>query len=244
MAPRLLSLADGALLVEVGDAISPALLERVSALDAAVRAEAEAGRLPGVVETVPTYRSLAILYDPLVTTRAALERAVVPLLDAPAAPVARQARTWRLPVRYGGEHGPDLDGVARVCGLAPEEVAALHAGTSYVVYVLGFLPGFAYLGDVPEAIRVPRRTDPRTRVPAGSVAVADRQTAVYPWESPGGWQLLGRCPVPLFDARRSPPALLAPSDRVAFEPVSLERYREIEADLAAGRLAPEELAER
>lgn len=242
MTPRLLSLADGALVVELGDAIARPLLEQVSALDAAVRREVGAGRLEGVVETVPTYRSLAILYDPLRTTRAALERGIAPLLDARDAPGPARGRTWRLPVRYGGEHGPDLERVAASCGLAPSEVIALHARTTYDVYVVGFLPGFAYMGDVAEAIRLPRRNDPRTRVPAGSVAIAGQQTAVYPWESPGGWHLLGRCPVPLFDPRRPQPALLAPADRVAFEAVSEQEYRALEADAAAGRLAPEELA--
>ena len=145
---------------------------------------------------------------------------------------------------YGGEWGPDLAAVAAACGRCPDEVVALHAGATYDVYVLGFLPGFAYLGDVAEEIRVPRRKEPRTRVPPGSVAVAGAQTAVYPWESPGGWNLLGRCPVPLFDPRRRGGALLAPADRVRFEPVSRERFAGLEADLAAGRLDPGELAGR
>jgi inhibitor of KinA len=242
MTPRFLALADRALVVELGDAISPPLLAQVSALDAAVRGEVEAERLEGVVETVPSYRSLAILYDPLRTTRAALEQRIAPLLAAPATSRQVQARTWRLPVLYGGEHGPDLEHVARACGLAPADVVALHAGTTYDVYVLGFLPGFAYMGQLPETIRLPRRPEPRTRVAAGSVAVAGEQTAVYPWESPGGWHLLGRCPVPLFDPRRSPPALLAPADRVRFEPVLEDRFRELETSLAAGRVTPEELA--
>jgi KipI family sensor histidine kinase inhibitor len=242
MPARLLSLADGALVVELGDAIERPVLEQVAALDAAVLAELGAGRLEGVLETVPSYRSLAILYDPLRTTRAALERRIAPLLDVRRAAAARGARTWRLPVCYGGEHGPDLDAVAAASGLAPGDVVALHAGEAYDVYVLGFLPGFAFMGDVPARIRLPRRADPRTRVPAGSVAIAGQQTAIYPWESPGGWHLLGRCPVPLFDPRRSPPALLAPADRVVFEPVDEARLRALEADLAAGRVAPEELA--
>jgi inhibitor of KinA len=242
MPPRLLSLADGALVVELGDTIDRSLLEQVSALDAAVHRAMAAGRLEGVLETVPTYRSLAILYDPLRTTRAALERGVAPLLAARAGTVRREARTWKLPVRYGGEHGPDLEHVAAATGLAPGDVVALHQRETYDVYVLGFLPGFAFMGNVAPEIRLPRRTDPRTRVPAGSVAIAGQQTAIYPWESPGGWHLLGRCPVPLFDARRASPALLAPADRVAFEAVDEDRFRELEAAFAAGRIAPEELA--
>lgn len=242
MGPRLSSLGDGALVVELGDAIERSVLEQVSALDAAVRAELAAGRLAGVLETVPTYRSLAIVYDPLRTTRAALERRIVPLLDARRKPARRGTRTWKLPVRYGGEYGPDLEAVAAASGLAPDDVVALHLGETYDVYVLGFLPGFAFMGDVAAALRLPRRADPRTRVPAGSVAIAGQQTAIYPCESPGGWHLLGRCPVPLFDPRRSPPALLAPADRVVFEAVDEERFRLLEAAFAAGRLAPEEVA--
>lgn len=239
---RLLALADGALVVELGAAIDRGLLGEVSALEAAVRAELEAGRLAGVLELVPSYRSLAILYDPLRTTRAELVRSVEPLLASRGGSLRRSGRSWRLPVHYGGDHGPDLAHVASACGLGPDQVPALHAGPEYAVYVLGFLPGFAFMGDVPGVLRLPRRADPRTRVPAGSVAIAGQQTAIYPCESPGGWHLLGRCPVPLFDPRRDPPALLAPGDRVAFEPVPAERFRELEADLAAGRLDPEELA--
>ncbi len=243
MAPRLLALADRALVVELGDEISRPLLARVSALDAALRAELDRGGLEGVVETVPSYRSVAIVYDPLRTTRAALERRVAPLLGAPldAAP-APPSRTWTLPVLYGGAAGPDLADVAAARGLSTDDAIALHAGTTYDVYVLGFLPGFAYLGDVPPELRLPRRREPRTRVAAGSVAIAGAQTAIYPCESPGGWHLVGRCPVPLFDPRRARPALLAPSDRVRFAPVCEERFRELEASIAAGRLEPEELA--
>lgn len=239
---RFLALADRALVVELGDAISPPLLAQVSDLDAAVRAEVAAGRLEGVVETVPSYRSLAVLYDPLRTSRAALERRIAPLLEAPPEARREEARTWRLPVRYGGAHGPDLEHVARACGLAPAEVIALHAGSTYDVYVLGFLPGFAYMGRLPQAIRLPRRAEPRTRIAAGSVAIAGEQTAVYPCESPAGWHLLGRCPVPLFDPRRSPPSLLSPADRVRFEPIEEDRFRELEAAVATGRTSPEELA--
>ncbi len=244
MALRLLSLADRALVGELGAEISRPLLARVSALDAALRAERERGGLEGVVETVPSYRSVAIVYDPLRTTRAALEPRIAPLLEGALldAAVAPKGRTWTLPVLDGGASGPDLADVAAARGLSEGDAIALHAGTTYDVYVLGFLPGFAYLGDVAPELRLPRRTEPRTRVAAGSVAIAGAQTAIYPSESPGGWHLIGRCPVPLFDPRRPRPALLAPADRVRFEPVTEERLREIEASLAAGRLDPEELA--
>lgn len=243
MTPRFLALADRALVVELGNEISRSLLARVSALDAAIRGEAERGGIEGVVETVPSYRSVAVLYDPLRTTHAALEQRIASLLEAPPeAGAAGTSRTWLLPVLYGGAAGPDLAEVAAARGLAAAEAAALHAQPTYDVYVLGFLPGFAYMGDVSPQLRLPRRTDPRTRVPAGSVAIAERQTAIYPCESPGGWHLVGRCPVPLFDPRRRRAALLAPSDRVRFESVSQERFREIEGALATGGLDPESFA--
>jgi KipI family sensor histidine kinase inhibitor len=241
MPPRFLSLGDSALVVELGDAIERSVLDEVAALDRAVLAAVRAGRLEGVLETVPTYRSLAVVYDPLRTTRATLERRIAPLLARRRTSAARRTRTFRLPVCYGGEHGPDLDAVAEASGLAPADVVLLHQRETYDVYVLGFLPGFAFMGDVAAPLRLPRRADPRTRVPAGSVAIAGQQTAIYPWQSPGGWHLLGRCPVPLFDARRSPPALLAPADRVVFEAVDAARFRELEAAFAAGKIAPEEL---
>ncbi len=243
MAHRLLALADRALVVELGDEISRPLLARVSALDAVLRAELAGGGLEGVVETVPSYRSVAIVYDPLRTTRAALERRIAPLLGGGSEAASTPAsRIWTLPVLYGGAAGPDLAAVAAARGLPAAEAIALHARTAYDVYVLGFLPGFAYMGDVAPELRLPRRAEPRTRVAAGSVAIAGTQTAIYPCESPGGWHVIGRCPVPLFDPRRARPALLAPADRVRFEPVPEERFRELEASLAAGRLDPEELA--
>jgi inhibitor of KinA len=231
MQPRYLPLGDSALTVEFGDRIDRSLVAAVAALDARLNRDLAAGRLPGVIETVPTYRSLTILFDPLVLRRRALQAWVEQVLEltepAPAAP----GRLWRLPVCYGGAFGPDLEGVARACGLSPEGVVELHRGEQYLVYMLGFLPGFAFMGDVPSALRMPRRAEPRTRVPAGSVAIAGAQTAIYPWASPGGWQLLGRCPVPLFDPLTPEPALLAPGDRVEFAAISPARLRELEQEI-------------
>jgi KipI family sensor histidine kinase inhibitor len=146
-------------------------------------------------------------------------------------------------VVYGGEDGPDLVDVAHAGGLDPAAVIEAHAGVDYVVYMLGFLPGFPFMGDVPPALRLPRRSEPRVRVPAGSVAIATGLTAIYPWESPGGWHLLGRCPAPLFDPSLNPPALLAAGDRVRFMPVTIEAMAGIEADLRAGRLDAQQWAQ-
>ncbi len=214
MTVRFLSAGDRALVVEFGDRVDRALSAEVLRLDAVIGSDA----IQGVVETVPTFRSLMIHYDPLVITRAELERAIRSLLDhetgSPAA-----ATLWHLPACYEGAFAPDLDEVARHTGLTPAEVVALHSGTRFHVYMLGFLPGFPYMGDLPDALALPRRADPRLRVPAGSISIATNLTAIYPYESPGGWHLIGATPIRLFDERRPKPALFTPGDCVLFQPI-------------------------
>jgi inhibitor of KinA len=236
MSVRLLNAGDGALTIEFGDAISPELVARVGALERALDAARARGELPGVIETVPTFRSLTVLYDPLATRRAELDTALLSLVGQGLQAEPVPPRRWRLPVCYGGEFGADLDDVAAASGQSPEEVVRLHTGTEFTVYMLGFMPGFPFMGILPEVLSVPRRTEPRVRVPAGSVAITGRLTAIYPWESPGGWQLLGRCPVPLFDAAAPSPVLLAPGDLVSFEPVPAARFAALEAALRASAM--------
>lgn len=235
---RLLDAGDAALTVEFGDAIDPGLLAAVNALDAAVERLARAGGLPGLIEAVPTFRSLTLLYDPLLTCRADVEAALAPLLAGAGETQAASGRHWRLPVCYGGEAGPDLEATATAIGATADEVVALHAGTEYRVYMLGFMPGFPFMGDLPERLRLPRRAEPRLRVAPGSVAIATGLSAIYPWESPGGWHLLGRCPVRLFDPAAAEPSLLAAGDCVRFEPVSAAEYARLAAAVAAGELPP------
>lgn len=212
MAPRLLELGDAALTLELGARIDPAINARVMAARDAV---AEAG-LAGITDLVPTYRSLTVHFDPLVADRAAL----VAQLHAAAAATQKSAlagRHFEIPVRFGGADGPDLDEVAKATGRSAEEIVATLCGLELRVYLIGFLPGFPYLGDLPEWLRLPRRATPRTAVPANSVAIAGPQAAVYPWQSPGGWHLLGRTTVTMFDASDAGrPALLAPGDTVRF----------------------------
>ena len=236
MTVRLLDAGDGALTVELGDRITPDLVARVRALDQVLRAALARGDLPGVIETMPTFRSLTVLYDPLQTRRALLDPALTGLLQqADHAPVAA-GRRWRLPVCYGSSFGADLADVAAATGLAPDAVVQMHASTEVSVYMIGFMPGFPFMGDLPPALRMPRRREPRLRVPAGSVAITGSLTAIYPWQSPGGWQLIGRCPVPLFDAAAAQPALLAAGDRVRFEAVDTLRFAALEAAINAGEL--------
>lgn len=238
MTARLLDAGDGALTIEFGSSISQELAAEVAALEQALDAARAGGQLPGVTETVPTFRSLTVIYDPRVTRRAELDAALHALMGQRQSLQAAPPRHWRLPVCYGGAFGADLSEVAATCGRTPDEVIGLHAQTEFTVYMLGFMPGFPFMGSLPGALAVPRRSEPRLRVPAGSVAITGLLTAIYPWESPGGWQLLGRCPVPLFNPAWASPVLLAPGDRVGFEPVTAARHAELEAALRHGELQP------
>lgn len=226
MKVRFLSAGDRALVVEFGDRVDRALSDRVLRLNAAVTAGIKAGRLSGVSEAVPTFRSLMIHYDPMATTRAALEQAIGRLLGHRHS-TSLSATLWHVPVCYEGDYAPDLAEVARLTGLTSQQVVALHCGTRFHVYMLGFLPGFPYMGDLPERLTLPRRADPRLRVPAGSIAIATSLTAIYPYESPGGWHLIGATPIRLFDAEQPRPALFAPGDSVIFRPIDSAAFASI-----------------
>lgn len=228
MQARLLDAGDTAVTVEFGDGVDPLLLARVEAFDHALQAAIAEGRLPGIIETVPTFRSLTLIYNPLLTSRSDIDPVLQALLGSVHPASGDGGRLWRFPVCYGGEFGPDLEPLAEAVGLSPEGVVRLHAGTTVRVYMLGFLPGFPFMGDLPDVLAQPRRSEPRVRVPAGSVATAGRLTAIYPWESPGGWHLLGRCPVPLFSPQWPGAALLQPGDRVSFEAIDAAAYAGIE----------------
>lgn len=208
--PRVLPVGDAAATVELGDALDPATNARVRGLDHALR------RAPfeGFREAVPALRSLLVLYEPAVVRFDAVARAIAGRLGAKAPPP--QARRHEISVEYGGEHGPDLEPLASRLGMAPEALAQRHASVEYTAFMLGFSPGFAYLGLLPEPLDVPRRETPRLRVPAGSVGAAGRLTGIYPAASAGGWPLLGRTSRRLFDPEREEPSLLAPGDRVRF----------------------------
>ena len=229
MTARFLPSGDTAITVEFGDRIERGLSEAVLRLNERVRASG----LPGVVETVPTFRSLTIHFDPLVTDGSTLVPAVRRLIDG-ARVEAAASTLWRIPACYEAPHAPDLADVARSTGMGCDDVIRLHSGTRFHVYMLGFAPGYPYMGDLPEAITLPRRTDPRTRVPAGSIAIAAGMSAIYPVESPGGWHLIGATPIRLFDARRPRPALLRPGDAVSFLPVGVPEFDAIRAAVEAG----------
>lgn len=220
VSPAFLALGESALLVRFADRMDPHAWRRVQAL---YRKLAQRP-LPGQVELLPAYASLGIYFDPLQTSRPAVEQGVRERMAAVREDAPLSGREVVIPVCYGGEFGPDLEAVADVHGLTPAEVVALHAGAEYTVYMIGFTPGFPYLGGLPPELATPRRETPRTRVPAGSVGIAGDQTGVYPFDSPGGWQIIGRTPLKLFQPDRDPPSLLAPGDRVRFAPISPEAW--------------------
>ena len=219
-APRVEAFGDSGVLVTLGDRIELAASARAAALAEAIAA-ATAGK-PGWGRPINAYASVLISIDPLEPgVEAALDvvRTVVATASGSASAAGGQRPVLELPTRYGGPDGPDLETVAELHGLRPADVIELHAGMLYTVHFLGFAPGFAYLGELPSEIATPRLATPRTHVPAGSVAIADRQTAVYPFASPGGWRLLGRTTVDLWDVTADPPARLRARDRVRFVPI-------------------------
>lgn len=225
---RFLPAGDTAVLVEFGGRIDRGVSERVLRLSAQVRA----ANLAGVVETVPTIRSLLVHYDPLATNSASLTGAIENLLDSKQGET-QPVKLWRIPACYAASHAPDLAEVAQRTGLSAAKVVRLHSGTRYHVYMIGFVPGFPYMGDLPAPLSLPRRADPRVRVPAGSIAIATTMTAVYPLESPGGWHLIGATPIRLFDLRWVSPALISPGDAVQFEPIAADEFNAIRAAVAA-----------
>ena len=231
---RALPSGDTALVLEFGSKIDQAVSRRVLALHRRLRTL----DWQGVVASVPTFRSLLVHYDPDLIAAEALEARLGALADD-VEDTPDQGRAWRLPACYDAAVAPDIDAVAAATDLTPDQVAACHSATAYHVYMIGFLPGYPYMGDVPEALALPRREEPRLAVPPGSLAIATTMTAVYPLESPGGWHLIGRTPVRLFDPARAEPILLAPGDTVRFEPVALEAYEALEDQARAGALSIE-----
>ncbi len=213
-APAILPLGESALTIAIGDRVDPGL----NAWTRAIRDAIDRASLPGVREVIAAYATVTVFYDPLAADTGHLASALGEIargVEPP--PAAAPTRLHRVPVRYDGQ---DLEAVAGRTGLSVQEVIARHAERTYTVYCLGFVPGFAYLGELDAALALPRREAPRRRVPAGSVAIAGRQTGVYPYETPGGWHLLGHTDLVAFDPAREPPALFAPGDAVRFEPVA------------------------
>lgn len=233
-APRLLPAGDGAVSVELGDEISRDANARALTLE---RLLLDA-RVPGLVDTVPSFRSLLVQYDPRILPWPALRARLLELSDRLADAPPPPGRRVELPCAYGGVHGPDLDEVARRLNLTSTEVVDLHAGAEHYVYFVGFTPGLPYMAGHSERLTIPRLDRPRTKTPVGSVGIGGTQTSIYSVESPGGFWLLGRTPLRLYDPASPEPILLRAGDRVRFRPIAGAEFDTIAAAVAAGAYRP------
>lgn len=233
--PIFLGSGESCLVAEFADEIDRGANMRLQALRRAI----ESRRPRGVRELVATYRSLAIHFDPLILEYGDVERIARSAMQDAGESAASGGRVVVLPVLYGGEYGPDMENVVSHTGLSESEVVARHTGRDCYCFMLGFMPGFPYLGGMDESLATPRLKEPRKSIPAGSVGIADKQTGGYPFDSPGGWQLIGRTPVKLYDPRKKKPFLLEAGDWVRFRSIEGEEYGKIAALETAGSYAPE-----
>ncbi len=228
---RILLAGDLALVVEFGNEISPACSEKVRRLNQSLRQKS----IPGIVETVPTYRSLLIHYDPMRLSYRKLCRYIKASVSTAAGADGGRKKRIEIPVCYGGQYGEDLQAVAQHVGLSEEEVIRLHSSGDYLIYMMGFLPGFPYLGGMDPRLKTPRLSDPRTSIPAGSVGIGGEQTGIYPIASPGGWRLIGRTPLKLYDSKSEKPTLYQAGDYIRFHPIDEQEYLWIERLVKSGQ---------
>ncbi|MCQ2404450.1 MAG: 5-oxoprolinase subunit PxpB [Clostridia bacterium] len=229
--PQIKITGDTSVAVVFGNEISTDINTKIRAFDEALAEE----QIDGVYETVPTYCSLTIHYAPEKIRYEALQERLEALLAVSHKAQKLNTIVMEIPVVYGGEYGPDLETVAAHNGMSTEDVIRIHSGAEYLIYMLGFTPGFSYMGGMDESIATPRLKTPRVLIPAGSVGIAGKQTGIYPIDSPGGWQLIGRTPVKLYDARRDTPILLDAGLHVKFIPIDEAEYKRIETRIEQGR---------
>lgn len=217
---KIFTAGDSSVLIEFGQEISPKINARITALVHLMKAQ----HIEGVTDMIPAFASLLINYDPRVISYNMLRERLEKLLKLEVSEEASAARVFEIPVCYGGEYGPDLQNIADHAGLTPQEVIDIHCSKDYLIYMLGFLPGFSYLGGLDERIHTPRLANPRIRIPAGSVGIGGSQTGIYPLDSPGGWQLLGLTPVKTYDPDREVPILFEAGDYIRFVPVTQDQF--------------------
>lgn len=219
---------DSSILVEFGNEISPEINARIAATVNIIRDQ----HILGIVDMIPTYCSLLINYDVRVIRYEELKKRIKAILRADIKGSSGKKRIYEIPVCYGGEYGPDMEFICKNAGLSEEEVIAIHSSKDYLIYMLGFLPGFTYLGGLDERIHTPRLSNPRLKIPAGAVGIGGSQTGIYPMESPGGWQLMGSTPVKTYDPDRAVPILVEAGEYIRFVPVDEAEYKRI-AELVA-----------
>jgi len=225
-APEIRLCGDTAILAQWKEIINPRLNMAIHALCTALQNDA----LPGLIETVPGYNTLLLHYDPMQTDAYALQERLLSLCASLTMHRTGKQRTTEIPVCYGGEYGPDLQTVCEKASRNAQQVISLHSKPRYFIYMLGFTPGFAYMGGLNKRLATPRLKTPRTRIPAGSVGIAGDQTGIYPQTSPGGWQLIGRTPLCLFDPAREDPFLLHAGESVRFVPITEKEYLQLQEE--------------
>lgn len=227
---KILTAGDSALLIEFEQKIAPEINAQITAFVHLLKEQ----HIEGVTDLIPAFASLLINYDPRVIGYKDLKARIEELLKIEVSEEASEARVFEIPVCYGGEYGPDIANIAENAGLSEQEVIDIHCSKDYLIYMLGFLPGFVYLGGLDERIHTPRLANPRISIPAGSVGIAASQTGIYPLNSPGGWQLLGMTPVKTYDPERETPILVEAGDYIRFVPVTEEEFLNIKKQVDDG----------
>ena len=225
---KFLTAGDSAIVMEFGDTIE----KEINAKIAAVVENLKKKNIDGILDILPTYRSILINYDPVKISYGEMVETLKGLSKSDKANESDEVRLIEIPTLYGKEYGPDIDFVAENANLSVDEVIKIHSGTDYLVYMMGFIPGFTYLGGLDERIATPRLKSPRLKIDAGSVGIAANQTGMYPLESPGGWQLIGRTPLKLFDDTKEPPVFIQAGDYIRYVPIDRKEYDEIEKEVA------------
>ena len=218
------------MLIVFGDTISTEINQRITFTVQLIRAQ----RIEGIVDMIPAFVSLLINYNPLVISYDALVRRLEKLLQVETKASQTVKRVFEIPVCYGGEYGPDLKTIAERAGLSEQEVVDIHSSCDYLIYMLGFLPGFCYLGGLDERIHTPRLKTPRLKIPAGSVGIGGSQTGIYPMESPGGWQLMGKTPVRTYDPDRETPILMQAGEYIRFTEIDAAEFERISRAVEKG----------
>lgn len=221
---RILTAGDSALLIEFGKEINPETNRKITALVQLMREQ----HIEGIVDVIPAFCSLLINYDPRVLSYEELKERMEHLLKMETKTETTRKRIFEIPVCYGGEYGLDIENIAEHAGLSIEEVIKIHSSKDYLIYMLGFLPGFTYLGGLDERIHTPRLASPRLKIRAGSVGIGGSQTGIYPLDSPGGWQLMGMTPVRTYDPERQTPILVEAGDYIRFIPIDKEEFLRIQ----------------
>ncbi len=230
---RILTAGDSSLLVEFGKKISPEINRKITAAVQMMKEQ----HIEGVVDVIPAFCSLLINYDPRVVTYGEIKERIQKIVRLEVKTGEVRKRIFEIPVCYGGEYGPDLGNIAEHAGLSEEEVIEIHSSRDYLIYMLGFLPGFTYLGGLDERIHTPRLANPRIKINAGSVGIGGSQTGIYPLDSPGGWQLMGMTPVKTYDPGRENPILVEAGDYIRFVPVDEQEYKRIKEQVDSGTYA-------